>query len=115
MQSLCPNVMLCLRLQVFPPCFLPHPNAVGAGFAGGGSCCHGALTGRVVGHGLGTGQVSCARSGRVAMSQTKGIPALSPPSAAVSRLCAAAATSGRTSPSMTASSRSTPPGLRPRQ
>lgn len=52
-----PNPVRCLSVQVFLPRFLPHPNAVGAGFAGRGACRHGALTSGVVGDRLGIGQV----------------------------------------------------------
>lgn len=47
-----------LSVQVFLPSFLPHPDAMGVGFTGGGACCHGTVTSRVIRYRVGIGQVS---------------------------------------------------------
>lgn len=48
---------------MFLPRLLPHPDAVGAGVAGGGAGRHGALASRVVGYCAGVGQVGGRRLG----------------------------------------------------
>lgn len=128
-----PSVCDIPSIQVFLPGLLPHPDALGVGVVGGGACRHGAVALRVVWNRAGVGQVSqnnlrprskdgshvhvllsCFIFPFFCLFKRKA-DLLSCLCAAASLRCVTAVTSGRTSPSMTASLRSTRPERRLRE